>query len=152
MVIRLSLSYLGDGGGVIKPIAGNDEEVVWEKKPRGYEGGICRARLPEGWLDWRLIATFSIFSVEAFLTRLPPTHFPTFCVCVVKVGLEDVRLSATSKVLCGRLGWKKLPQAVRICGRLRSRVGGLQCNSTIYCWKVCLECQSFIFWTLVIVF
>lgn len=38
----------GDGGGVIKPIASNDEEVVWKKKPWGYEGGICRARLPEG--------------------------------------------------------------------------------------------------------
>lgn len=26
----------GDGGGVIKPIAGDDEEVVWKKKkPRG---------------------------------------------------------------------------------------------------------------------
>lgn len=52
----------GDGGGVIKPIAGDDEEVVWKKKqPWGYEGGIFRARLPEGWLDWHLIATFSIF-------------------------------------------------------------------------------------------
>lgn len=37
----------GDGRSVIKPIASNDEEVVW-KKPWGYEGGIFRARLPEG--------------------------------------------------------------------------------------------------------
>lgn len=25
----------GDGGGVIKPIAGDDEEVVWKKKSLG---------------------------------------------------------------------------------------------------------------------
>lgn len=38
----------GDGGGVIKPIASYDEEVVKKKKKTGYEGGIFRARLPEG--------------------------------------------------------------------------------------------------------
>lgn len=38
MVIRLSLSYLGDGGGVIKPIAGDDEEIVGEKRSPGIRG------------------------------------------------------------------------------------------------------------------
>lgn len=32
MVIRLSLSYLGMAGGVIKPIAGDDEEAVEKKR------------------------------------------------------------------------------------------------------------------------
>lgn len=41
----------GDGGGVIKPIASRDEKVAKrerEKKNQRYEGGIFRARLPEG--------------------------------------------------------------------------------------------------------
>lgn len=38
----------GDGGGVIKTIASHDEELVERKKNGGYEGGIFRARLPEG--------------------------------------------------------------------------------------------------------
>lgn len=42
----------GDGGGVIKPIASRDEKVARRererKKKQGYEGGIFRARLPEG--------------------------------------------------------------------------------------------------------
>lgn len=60
-----------DGGGVIKPIAGDDEQ---REKPRGNEGGILRACLPAGRLDWRVIAAFSIFRAGGFLLkRRPPT-------------------------------------------------------------------------------
>lgn len=41
----------GDSGGVIKPIASRDEKVAKrerEREKQRYEGGIFRARLPEG--------------------------------------------------------------------------------------------------------
>lgn len=49
-----------------------------KKKPWGYEGGLFRARLLQAWLDWHLIATFSIFRVGGFSYQAPLPHFFDF--------------------------------------------------------------------------
>lgn len=38
----------GDGGGVIKPIAGDDEEVVWKKKALGIRGRNLQGSFTRG--------------------------------------------------------------------------------------------------------
>lgn len=139
----------GGGGGVIKPIAkrwwgGDKKKALWG----GCQGGNCRARLPEGWLDWHLIATFFIFSVGGFSYKAFHPHFPPQFFFLCGQGqIGGCSIVHHIQVSCGGLEGIQAPPAAWILGRLGSRVGGLQCNDTRYHRRFVRKWQSFISWT-----
>lgn len=106
-----------------------------KKKPWGCEGKIFRARLTGGWLDWHLIATFSIFRMGGFLYEplISTFFFPFF---VLKVSLKNgliVKWVEKSKGYMRQVESRKGNVSnflAWISGRLGSRLVGLQRNTT----------------------